>query len=98
LVSLSNYINNAKKTIDNLTNNVNTLKNLINDPKKLTLFNNSNASYSCPLSAQVYRHTVSVDICKFVSPYRPILVLFFTLIFSLEVFIQFLKIFLKGGE
>jgi len=95
--SFSQYIDNAKDLISNLVDSVNNLKNLLENPKKITLFD-GDSSYVCPLSVNLYSKSITLDICKFVSPYRPILSLFFTLFFSFQVFFMFFKHVLKGGE
>jgi len=95
--SFSQYIDNAKDLISNLVSSVDNLKNLLENPKEITLFNEY-SSYACPLNVNLYSKSITLDICEFVSPYRPILSLFFTLFFSFQVFFMFFKHVLKGGE
>lgn len=55
-------------------------------------------SGQCPFQANWYGKTFMVDPCMFVSPYRPILVSFFTLWFSAIVFFFCIKFFFRVGE
>lgn len=52
----------------------------------------------CPFQANWYGKSFTVDPCMFISPYRPILVAFFTLWFSAIVFFFCLKFFFRVGE
>ncbi|GAX87355.1 hypothetical protein LNAT_P0650 [Lebetimonas natsushimae] len=93
---MSSFLDKAKNSIKDLVNSFNKVKDLISSPKKITLFTSD--SYSCPLVANIYNKVITIDICKFVSPYRPILLLFFTAFFSLSVFMFFLKTFINKGD
>ena len=90
-------ITNTKKALSDLTDSANKLKDLISNPKKFTLFSDNNI-VTCPIVTNIYHNEISVDICKFISPYKPILELFFTLVFSLGVIFYFFDVILKGGN
>ena len=71
--------------------------NVVSDSYSLTLFENNDA-ISCPITTNIYGKDISLDICKFVYPYRPILQLFFTLFFNFFVVSFFIRVIIKRGE
>ena len=90
-------ISNVKKSLSDLTSSVGKIKSLLSNPKKVTLFSNNNI-VTCPIVTHLYGQNISFDICKFVSPYKPVLELFFTLVFSLTVIFYFFDVILRGGN
>ncbi|WP_458701393.1 hypothetical protein ACKGJI_04590 [Sulfurospirillum sp. 1307] len=88
ITNYSNVLDNANNFLNGLQDNINTLINDFNDAK--SIFENKPtmtvATGSCPFQAQwIQGQTISVNPCEFISPYKPILSLFFTLFFTIGV-------------
>ena len=96
-----NFLNNFKGDIDNLMNNFNESLDIINKgidspdiPKGTCPF-----SISGPTPGSNTKNLFEIDPCRFVTPYRSILTLFFTIWFSFEIIMFSLKyLFRVGGE
>ena len=96
-----NFLNNFKGDIDNLMNNFNDSLDIFNKgidapdiPKGTCPF-----SISGPTPGSGKKNLFEIDPCRFVTPYRSILSLFFTIWFSFEIIIFSLKyLFRVGGE
>lgn len=96
-----NFLNNFKGDIDNLMNNFNESLDIINKgidapdiPKGTCPF-----SISGPTPGSNTKNLFEIDPCRFVSPYKSILTLFFTIWFSFEIIMFSLKyLFRVGGE
>ena len=91
----SNSISNMKNAIDKMKNSFSSLKSLLSNPKKVSLFNNSNIQ-TCPVYVNLYHRKLTVDVCSVVSPYRPLIQLFFTLFFSISVLLYFFDVFIRS--
>lgn len=87
------FIGGFKDKLLGLENTLNDALNKFQDKPELNL-----PSGQCPFQAHWYRDNFTVDPCKFISPYRPILVAFFTLWFSIHIFFFSLKFFFRVGE
>lgn len=88
-----NFLNNFKGDIDNLMNNFNESLDIINKgidspdiPKGTCPF-----SISGPTPGSNTKNLFEIDPCRFVSPYKSILTLFFTVWFSFEIIMFSLK-------
>ena len=96
-----NFLNNFKGDIDNLMNNFNESLDIINKgidapdiPKGTCPF-----TISGPTPGSNTKNLFEIDPCRFVSPYKSILTLFFTIWFSFEIIMFSLKyLFRVGGE
>ena len=96
-----NFLNNFKGDIDNLMNNFNESLDIINKgidspdiPKGTCPF-----TISGPTPGSNTKNLFEIDPCRFVTPYRSILTLFFTIWFSFEIIMFSLKyLFRVGGE
>ena len=96
-----NFLNNFKGDIDNLMNNFNESLEIFNKgidapdiPKGTCPF-----SISGPTPGSNTKNLFEIDPCRFVTPYRSILTLFFTIWFSFEIIIFSLKyLFRVGGD
>lgn len=96
-----NFLNNFKGDIDNLMNNFNESLDIINKgidspdiPKGTCPF-----SISGPTPGSNTKNLFEIDPCRFVTPYRSILTLFFTIWFSFEIIMFSLKyLFRVGGD
>ena len=96
-----NFLNNFKGDIDNLMNNFNESLDIINKgidspdiPKGTCPF-----TISGPTPGSNTKNLFNIDPCRFVTPYRSILTLFFTIWFSFEIIMFSLKyLFRVGGE
>ena len=96
-----NFLNNFKGDIDNLMNNFNESLDIFNKgidapdiPKGTCPF-----SISGPTPGSGKKNLFEIDPCRFVTPYRSILTLFFTIWFSFEIIMFSLKyLFRVGGE
>lgn len=86
-----NFINGFLVKFTDVQNSLNTALATFEDKPTISL-----PSGSCPFTASWYGDTFSVDPCMFVSPYRPILVIFFTLMFSLYTFFFCIRLFFRG--
>ena len=80
------FIDNLKSSLTDLENQFNDAKAFFDDKPTITLQNGT-----CPFNVTLYHKTYIVDACQFVSPYRPILAIFFTLIMSFSVFMFSIK-------
>jgi len=87
------FVDNVSSTINSTIINLNELTELAknSDNYSLTILESS-SSVSCPLSITIYKTPITVDICSFIYPYKPLLQAFFTLIFNLSVLIGFFKV------
>lgn len=96
-----NFLNNFKSDIDNLMNNFNESLDVFNKgidapdiPKGTCPF-----TISGPTPGSGKNNLFNIDPCRFVTPYRSILTLFFTIWFSFEIIMFSLKyLFRVGGE
>ena len=96
-----NFLNNFKGDIDNLMNNFNESLDVFNKgidapdiPKGTCPF-----TISGPTPGSGKNNLFNIDPCRFVTPYRSILTLFFTIWFSFEIIMFSLKyLFRVGGE
>lgn len=96
-----NFLNNFKGDIDNLMNNFNESLEIFNKgidapdiPKGTCPF-----SISGPTPGSNTKNLFEIDPCRFVTPYRSILTLFFTIWFSFEIIMFSLKyLFRVGGD
>ena len=96
-----NFLNNFKSDIDNLMNNFNESLEIFNKgidapdiPKGTCPF-----SISGPTPGSNTKNLFEIDPCRFVTPYRSILTLFFTIWFSFEIIMFSLKyLFRVGGD
>ena len=96
-----NFLNNFKGDIDNLMNNFNESLDIFNKgidapdiPKGTCPF-----SISGPTPGSNTKNLFEIDPCRFVTPYRSILTLFFTIWFSFEIIMFSLKyLFRVGGD
>lgn len=96
-----NFLNNFKGDIDNLMNNFNESLDIINKgidapdiPKGTCPF-----TISGPTPGSNTKNLFEIDPCRFVTPYRSILTLFFTIWFSFEIIMFSLKyLFRVGGD
>lgn len=96
-----NFLNNFKSDIDNLMNNFNESLDVFNKgidapdiPKGTCPF-----TISGPTPGSNTKNLFEIDPCRFVTPYRSILTLFFTIWFSFEIIMFSLKyLFRVGGE
>ncbi len=88
----STFYNNAKSTVSSTIDSLNKLVEIAKnkDSYKVTLFNNEITS--CPLTAKIYGSKQTIDICSFISPFRPILQTFFTILFNFSVLLGFFKV------
>ncbi len=94
---ITDTISNIKKSLSDLTSSAEQVKQMLQNPQKFTLFQETNIK-SCPIVTTIYKKQITVDICEFISPYRPILQLFFTLIFSFSAVFYFFNVILKGDS
>lgn len=96
-----NFLNNFKGDIDNLMNNFNESLEIFNKgidapdiPKGTCPF-----TISGPTPGSNTKNLFEIDPCRFVTPYRSILTLFFTIWFSFEIIMFSLKyLFRVGGD
>ena len=95
LSGFSETISNTKNIISNLKSSSNEVIQLLQNPKKVTLFSNTNIQ-TCPVDFKLYGQIHSFDICKIVSPYRPIVQLTFTIFFSISVLLYFLDVVIRS--
>nr|WP_316722099.1 hypothetical protein [Sulfurospirillum sp. 'SP'] len=86
-------LNNATDFVNGLLDTLNDLQKQLDDA--LDKFKDeptiSMPSGQCPFQASWYGQTFQVDPCKFVAPYRPIMVIFLTFFMSFAVFLFALK-------
>ena len=95
LNGFSETISNIKDAVSNLKSSAGKVQSLLKNPSKVTLFNNSGVN-SCPIHYSLYGSPQSLDICNVVSPYRPLIKLFFTLFFSISVLLYFFDVFIRS--
>ena len=88
----STFFSNVKNVLNNTFNSLDKVVDMAKNKKnyQITLF--QGASASCPLSVNIYGRLQTIDICKFISPYKSLLQLFFTILFDFSVLIGFFKI------
>jgi len=91
----SENIDNTKKSLNNLKNSFNQITNLLSQHKKISFFKTE--INTCPVNFYIFHQKLTADICSFVSPYKPIIQLFFTIIFSFSVIFYFFDVFIRGG-
>jgi len=88
-----NYLNNFETTFKNLKTSFDNSKHILENKPT---FNQH--SGSCGFNIHAMRRNYLVDPCKFVTPYRPLLVLFFTLLGNIAVFIFAVKFLISKGS
>lgn len=94
---LKTFFSNTKNSLQNLKKSYDDVLNMIKNPKQFTLFKTTD-SYSCPIVVETKHFHFAPDICKFVYPYKPLLQLFFTLVFSIAVVFYFFDVILRGNR
>ncbi|MDN5377687.1 MAG: hypothetical protein PWQ42_983, partial [Sulfurospirillum sp.] len=87
-----------KSNINDLINDFENLKNVFEDKPTMSV-----ATGTCPFQANWIRGTtITVNPCEFISPYKPILSLFFTMLFTMYVlafaFKYLFNVSLGGGK
>ena len=91
------FFKNISSDFDSLKSSYENVKNMLKeDNYKLTIL--KSGVYSCPLNFTLYKKEQSLDICAFIAPYRPLLQLFFTFFFSINVVFFFIKKILNRSE
>ncbi|MBE3605542.1 hypothetical protein CCAL13119_01030 [Campylobacter sp. RM13119] len=95
------FIDNTKKDIDNLMNDFNDAKDILEKGIDIPEIPSGNCPFtiSGPTPGSGKTNLFSIDPCYFVSPYRSILTIFFTIWFSFEIIMFSLKyLFRVGGD
>ena len=95
LSGFSDTFSNIKSSVSSLKDSAGKIQALLENPSKVTLFSNSDIR-SCPVIVDLYSTKQTFDICKMVSPYRPLVQLFFTLFFSISVLLYFFDVFIRS--
>lgn len=79
--SALDFVDGLKSNINDLINDFENLKNVFEDKPTMSV-----AAGTCPFQANWIRGTTTtVNPCEFISPYKPILSLFFTMLFTMYV-------------
>ena len=92
--NFANYLSNFQSSLQDLKTNFDNAKTTLEN--KPTFTQNTG---TCGFSIHAFRQDFNVDPCLFVTPYRPILVVFFTLMGSFAVIIFAVKFLIsKGAE
>jgi hypothetical protein len=96
--SALDFVDGLKSNINDLINDFENLKNVFEDKPTMSV-----VTGTCPFQANWVRgQTITVNPCEFISPYKPILSLFFTMLFTMYVFSFSLKylfnVSLGGGK
>ncbi|GAB6073822.1 hypothetical protein [Nautilia lithotrophica] len=90
------FFNNIGSDLENIKGSFDSVKSMLKkDQYSLSL---PSDIFQCPLTITLYKTTQSIDICKFISPYRPLLQIFFTLFFNISVLAFFFKVIINRGE
>ena len=95
LSGFSDTIKNIKNSVSDLKNSAGKVVTLLKNPSKVNLFSNSNIQ-TCPVNFSLYAGKQTFDICKMVSPYRPLVQFFFTIFFVISVLLYFFDIFIRS--
>ena len=88
------YLSNFKNSLQHLKTNFDNSKNILEKKPSLAL-----SSGSCGFNFHAFNQNYRVDPCMFITPYRPILVVFFTLVGTFAVIMFAVKFLIsKGAE
>jgi len=88
-----NYLKNFKTTFNNLKSNFDKSKKILDNKPTFT----QNVGM-CGFNVHAFHQSFHVDPCQFVTPYRPLLVLFFTLLGNVFVFVFAVKFLISKGD
>ncbi|MDD3324301.1 MAG: hypothetical protein PHN38_04165 [Sulfurospirillaceae bacterium] len=86
LQNAKDFANGLIDTFSDLQQHLDDALNMFDDKPSVNL-----PSGQCPFTASFYHQQIVVDPCKFVAPYRPIMVVFLTFFMSLGVFLFAIK-------
>ena len=95
---IDGFINEYSDFFNNIVSDIESLKNSFSEVNDLLKQDNYSLSsldseiVSCPITSEIYGNDFSVDFCSFISPYRPLMQVFFTVVFNLLVIKFFLKL------
>jgi len=85
------FFNNVGDDITKIKDSFSQVSGMLNeDNYKLTAFNSD--ATTCPISATIFGKDFNVDFCSFILPFRPLLSIFFTVVFNFLVIKYFLKL------
>lgn len=92
---LFQFLDSIKSDFNNVETNFQNVKEIFKSDKSFVLSSTANCSYNVSLMGI----TQEIDLCKYVSPYKSILSLYFTFIGMISIFIFSLKYLIsRGGE
>ncbi|EDM22860.1 hypothetical protein, partial [Caminibacter mediatlanticus] len=96
--NFKDFSKNLQTSLNNVKDNLNNLSSYLNSNKNITINTLDNKQYTCPIVVNIYGKTIRPDPCAFVSPFRPLIELFFTIIFSIQVVFFFLRVIVLRSE